>query len=66
MTISSTVLPYVLDSYIRNMNKYWVNNIKIANTTDNDDLRKQILIDSFHAVKTAATLIHRSLPQAAK
>ncbi|NLK74661.1 MAG: class I tRNA ligase family protein [Clostridiales bacterium] len=55
-------ITYVLDSYIRNMNKYWVNNIKKAETDKDDELRKQILIDSFHAVKTAALLIHPIAP----
>ncbi len=53
---------YILDSYIRNMNKYWVNNMRTAETTDNDELRKQILIDSLHAVRTAMLLIHPIAP----
>jgi methionyl-tRNA synthetase len=53
---------YVLDSYIRNMNKYWVNNMKTAETTGDEVLRKQILIDSFHVVKTLATLVHPIAP----
>ena len=55
-------ITYVLDSYIRNMNKYWVNNIKVAETNHDDAMRKQILIDSFHAVKTAAVLFHPIAP----
>jgi methionyl-tRNA synthetase len=53
---------YVLDSYIRNMNKHWVNNMKLADASDDNDLRKQILIDSFHAIRTAITLIHPIAP----
>ncbi|QAA32584.1 methionine--tRNA ligase [Clostridium manihotivorum] len=53
---------YVLDSYIRNMNKYWVNNMRTAETTNDEALRKQVLIDSFHAVRTAITLIHPIAP----
>jgi len=53
---------YVLDSYIRNMNKHWVNNMKVADASDDNDLRKQILIDSFHAIRTAITLIHPIAP----
>lgn len=55
-------ITYVLDTYIRNMNKYWVNNIKTAESNNDAELRKQILIDSFHAVKTAAVLIHPIAP----
>jgi len=53
---------YVLDSYIRKMNKYWASNMKLAETKDDNELRKQVLIDSFHAVRTAITLIHPIAP----
>lgn len=53
---------YVLDTYIRNMNKYWVNNIRIAEKEDKDELRKQVLIDTFHAVRVAVTLLHPIAP----
>lgn len=55
-------LTYVLDTFIRNMNKYWVNTMRTAETTGNEELRKQVLIDSFHAVKTAAALLHPIAP----
>jgi methionyl-tRNA synthetase len=53
---------YVLDSYIRKMNKYWASNMKLAETKDDNELRKQVLIDSFHAIRTAVTLIHPIAP----
>jgi len=53
---------YVLDSYIRNMNKYWANNMKAADAKDDNELRKQVLIDAFHAVRTAIVLIHPIAP----
>ena len=53
---------YVLDSYIRKMNKYWVSNMKKAESENDDKLRKQILIDSFHAVRTIITLLHPIVP----
>lgn len=59
-------ITYVLDSYIRNMNKYWVNNMKQAEADENNELRKQVLIDSFHVVRTAATLIHPIAPEGAE
>ncbi|GKX67935.1 methionine--tRNA ligase [Inconstantimicrobium mannanitabidum] len=59
-------ITYVLDSYIRNMNKYWVNNIKQAEAENNNELRKKILIDSFHAVRTVTALIHPIAPEGAE
>lgn len=55
-------LTYVLDTYIRDMNKYWVNNIRIADTNNDDDLRKQVLIDTLHAVRTTTALLHPIAP----
>jgi methionyl-tRNA synthetase len=55
-------LTYVLDTYIRNTNKYWVNNIRIADKEVNDELRRQVLIDVFHAVRTITTLLHPIAP----
>ena len=55
-------LTYVLDTYIRNRNKYWVNNMRTAESTGNEELKKQVLIDSFHAVKTTAVLLHSIAP----
>ena len=52
----------LLDSYIRNMNKYWVNNIRIAETKEDDDLRRQVLLDTLHAVRTIASLLHPITP----
>lgn len=53
---------YVLDDYIRKMNKYWANNMKAAEASEDNTLRKQVLIDAFHAVRTAITLIHPIAP----
>jgi methionyl-tRNA synthetase len=55
-------LTYVLDTYIRNMNKHWVNNMKQAENNNDNELRKQILIDAFHAVRTTLALIHPIAP----
>ncbi|MDD7794253.1 class I tRNA ligase family protein [Clostridium sp. 'White wine YQ'] len=57
---------YVLDSYIRKMNKYWVNNMRIAETSGDEKLRKQVLIDAFHAVRTTLTLIHPIAPNSSE
>lgn len=55
-------LTYLLDTYIRNANKYWVNSMKQAESTNDDNLRKQVLIDSFHAVRVIMTLLHSIAP----
>ncbi len=52
----------LLDQYIRSMNKYWVNKIRIAETEGEDELRKQVLIDTFHAVRTITALLHPMAP----
>ncbi len=53
----------ILDVYIRNINKYWVKNIKQAEQENNDELRKQVLIDCFHMIRTAAVLVHPVAPE---
>ena len=55
----------LLDSYIRSSNKYYVNNIRTADNNDDDALRRQVVIDSFHAVRVAATLVHPLAPSGA-
>ncbi len=55
-------LTYVLDSYIRFMNKYWVNNMRTAETTDNDTLRRQVLADSLYGVRIGILLLHPIAP----
>ncbi len=53
----------LMDTYIRNINKYWSRNIKEADDTDNAELRLQTLTDSFHMVRTAAVLMHPIAPE---
>ena len=55
-------ITYVLDSFIREINKHWVNNIKIAEKDDNDTLRRQIIIDCFYGIKVIVTLLHPIAP----
>ncbi|WP_273323060.1 methionine--tRNA ligase [Vallitalea guaymasensis] len=57
---------YVLDSYIRKMNKYWVNNMKKAEADEDNELREKVLITAFHGVRTAITLIHPIAPDSCK
>lgn len=55
-------ITYVLDSLIRDVNKHWVNNIKIAEKEGNDVLRTQILVDCIYGVKVITTLLHPIAP----
>ena len=50
-------IAYVLDEYIREINKYWTNNIK------NDELKRQVVSDCFYACKVIAMLIHPIAPE---
>lgn len=56
-------ISYLLDDFIRAVNKHWVNNVKLADTTGNVVLRKQILIDCFYACKIMAILVHPIAPE---
>ena len=52
---------YELDNYIRNINKYWVANIK----TSENDLEKlsQLIADTLHMCKVAMVLLHPVCPK---
>lgn len=52
----------ILDTYIRQANKYWARNISEADRNDNAELRKQTLIDCYHMVRTAILLSHPVVP----
>ena len=53
---------YTLDSFIREVNKYWVGNIREADSNDDDALRSQVLWDCFYCVKVITTLLHPFAP----
>ena len=55
-------ISYVLDEYIREINKHWVNNVKIADRNQDAELRKQIVADCFYACKIMAILVHPIAP----
>lgn len=55
-------ISYVLDDYIREVNKYWAGQIRIADTNNDEALRKQTLIDCFYACKVMAILVHPIAP----
>lgn len=52
---------YELDSYIRNINKYWVANIKSCN--EDKEKLKQLIIDTLHMCKVAMVLLHPVSPE---
>ena len=53
----------LLDTYLRNINKYWANNIRLADQNNDVNLRSKILIDAFHMVRTATVLVHPIAPK---
>ena len=56
-------ISYVLDDFIRAINKHWVNNVKIADTHGEAKLREQIVVDCFYACKVMAVLVHPIAPE---
>jgi methionyl-tRNA synthetase len=52
----------LLDNYIRGINKYWDKNIREAGEKNDDNLRRQTLLDTFHMVKVATVLLHPVAP----
>ena len=55
-------ISYVLDDFIRAVNRHWVNNVKIADTANDAEFRKQLVIDCFYACKIMAVLVHPIAP----
>lgn len=53
----------LMDTYIRNMNKYWVKNMQEADGKNDGELRARVLADSFHMLRTAAVLMHPIAPE---
>lgn len=53
----------LMDTFIRNINKYWSKHAKIADTSNDNTLREQVMIDTFHMVKTATILMHPIAPE---
>ncbi len=49
----------LLDQYLRQMNKRWAERSSAAAS---EECRAQLLVDSFHAVRTALTLLHPLAP----
>lgn len=56
-------ISYVLDDFIRAINKHWVNHVKIADTSNDIALRRQLIMDCFYACKVIAVLVHPIAPE---
>ena len=56
-------ISYALDDFIRQVNKYWVNNVKTADATGDMEFRKQLISDCFYACKIMAILVHPIAPE---
>lgn len=56
-------ISYVLDDFIRLVNKHWVNNIKVADTTGDVECRKQLIVDCLYACKIIGILVHPIAPE---
>ena len=59
-------ISYVLDEFIREVNKYWAGQTRIAEKNGDISLRKQILVDCFYACKVMAILVHPIAPSGCK
>ncbi len=57
---------YTLDSFIRELSKYWAKEMKVADTKDDDGYRRQVLGDMFYGVKSVLTLLHPITPTSAE
>ncbi|HAX73662.1 MAG TPA: methionine--tRNA ligase [Firmicutes bacterium] len=55
-------IAYVLDAYIREVNKYFAAQSREADANDDNELRKQTMIDCFYAAKIMAILVHPVAP----
>ena len=54
----------VMDKFIRSINKNWAEKMREVNDENNDDpVRSQILIDTFHMVRVASALMHPIAPK---
>lgn len=52
----------LLDTFIRDSNKYWVKNMKSSEETGDENLRSQTLRDGFHLLRVGCVLLHPIAP----
>jgi methionyl-tRNA synthetase len=53
----------LMDTYIRNANKYWVSGMKEAKDNNDMDLHAQVVVNAFHMLRTALVLMHPVAPE---
>lgn len=53
----------LMDEFIRYANKYWSSGIRSAEQEENNDLRRQVLVDSFYLLRIATLLMHPVVPR---
>lgn len=53
----------LMDSYIRGINKYASRLMREADISNDDSIRKDALINMFHMLRTAVTLLHPIAPK---
>lgn len=56
-------ISYLLDDFIREVNKHWVNQVRLADLHGDTALRRQTVIDCFYACKVMAVLVHPIAPE---
>ena len=53
----------LMDEFIRYSNQYWSAGIKQAETTGDDELRRQVLLDSFYLLRACTLMMHPIVPE---
>ncbi len=54
----------LMDTFIRDVNKYWTDNTRIAEQDDDQEKRRQTLLDTFFMLRIATLLMHPIVPAA--
>ncbi len=57
---------YTMDSFIRELSKYWAKEMKVADANEDEGHRTQVLGDMFYGVKSVLTLLHPLTPSSAE
>ena len=52
----------LMDEFIRYANKHWTDGIRAAQLQEDDEARRQVLVDSFYLLSVAALLMHPVVP----
>lgn len=53
----------LMDEFIRWSNKYWADNIRVAEQSENAEVRRQVLVDSFYLLRVVTLLMHPVVPK---